>query len=198
MVEPSDLSHLDAIVLAGGDSRRMGADKATLAFGETSLVGAAVAVFQPVFRKVIVVTRDRSPLSGLDAEIVEDESHLHGPLVGVARGLSHSDAPWCFVAACDMPFLQVEVIKGMAGHLFDSDAVIPDIEGRLQTLHAFYSRSCLPIARELLAQGKSSMRALASNVRVTQLSESDFSGVPDGLRSFRDLDTMEEYRDALG
>jgi molybdopterin-guanine dinucleotide biosynthesis protein A len=197
MVESSDLSHLDAIVLAGGDSRRMGADKATLAFGDSTLVETAVGILQPVFRKVIVVTRDRSSLSGLDVEILEDDSQLQGPLVGVARGLNHSDAPWCFVAACDMPFLQVEVIKGMAGHLTECDAVIPEFQGRLQTLHAFYRSSCLPVAQELLAQGNSSVRALASNVRVTQLSESDFSSVPDGLKSFRDLDTMEEYRDAL-
>ena len=49
---------MDAIVLAGGGSRRMGAAKATLPFGDTSLVGTAVAALRPVFRQVLVVTRD--------------------------------------------------------------------------------------------------------------------------------------------
>jgi molybdopterin-guanine dinucleotide biosynthesis protein A len=199
MAELPELSQLDAIVLAGGDSKRMGADKATLAFGDTSLVGTAVAALQQIFRKVIVVTRNRALLPGLDADILEDESRLEGPLVGVTRGLSHSDAPWCFVAACDMPFLQVEVIQSMSGHLMDCDAVIPEYDGRLQTLHAFYqSGACLPIAEELLAQGTTSMRALASQCHVTKLSESDFSGISNARRSFKDLDTAEEYRDALG
>jgi molybdopterin-guanine dinucleotide biosynthesis protein A len=167
-----DISQLDAIVLAGGESRRMGVAKASLPFGETSL-------------------------AGLDVEILEDDLPLQGPLVGLARGLAHSKAPWCFVAACDMPFLQTEVIKSMAARLMDCDAVIPEYEGRLQTLHAFYSSACLPIAQGLLAEGNTSMRALASRCRVTKMSESDFDDIPGGLRSFRDLDIVEEYRDAL-
>ena len=197
MAELPDLSQFDAIILAGGNSRRMGADKASLPFGDSSLVGAAVDALRPVFRKVMGVTRDRRSLSGLVVEILEDDMPLQGPLVGLVRGLSNSQAPWCFVAACDMPFLQVEVINSMSGHLLDCDAVIPEYDGRLQTLHAFYSRSCLPIAEELLAQGNTSMRALVSHCRVTKLSESDFEHLPGGLKSFHDLDTQEEYKDAL-
>ncbi len=192
-----DISKLDAIVLAGGDSRRMGAVKAALPFGDTSLAGAAVAVLQPVFRQVLVVTRNKDLLPGIDAEVLEDAWPLQGPLVGLARGLAHSDADWCFVAACDMPFLQVGVIKEMAKHLTGCDAVIPEYDGRLQTLHAFYSQACLPIAQGLLEKGITSMRALVSGCRVTKLSQEHFVHIPDGMRSFRDLDTTEEYRAAI-
>ncbi len=197
MTESPDISKLDAIVLAGGDSKRMGAAKATLPFGDTSLVGAAVAALRPVFRRVLVVTRDKDSLPGLDVEVLEDEWPLQGPLAGLARGLAHSGADWCFVAACDMPFLQVAVIKEMAKHLTGCDAVVPEYNGRLQTLHAFYSRACLPIAQGLLEQGITSMRDLVSGCRVTKLSQDDFAHIPNGLRSFRDLDTTEEYRAAL-
>ena len=197
MGELPDISELDAVVLAGGDSRRMGADKATLPFRDTTLVGAVVAALRPVFRRVLVVTRDIDSLSGLDAEIIQDDRPLQGPLVGVTRGLVHSGAPWCFVAACDMPFLQLEVIKAMAAHLADCDAVVPKYDGRLQTLHAFYNRSCIPIAEELLDQKITAMRALISRCRVTELPQDSFLGVPGGLRSFRDLDTAMEYRAAL-
>lgn len=192
-----DISELDAVVLAGGVSSRMGAVKATLPFGDTTLVGAVVAALQPVFRRVLVVTRDIDSLTGLDAEIIQDDRRLQGPLVGVARGLAHSGAPWCFVAACDMPFLQLEVIKVMAAHLADCDAVVPEYDGRLQTLHAFYSSSCIPIAEELLDREVTSMRALVSQCRVTKLPQESFFGVPGGLRSFHDLDTPVEYREAL-
>ena len=115
----------------------------------------------------------------------------------MARGLAHSDAPWCFVAACDMPYLQAEVIREMAAHLVDCDAVVPEYNGRLQTLHAFYSSGCLPIAEGLLERGVTSMKALLSRCRVTKLSQDLFQGVPGGLRSFHDLDTIEEYEAAL-
>ncbi len=192
-----DISQLDAIVLAGGDSRRMGSPKSILPFGGTTLAGAAVQALLPLFRQVFVVTRDKAPLYGLDVEILEDGRPLHGPLVGLARGLSQSGAPWCFVAACDMPFLQAEVIRKMAAHLGDCDAVVPEYNGRLQTLHAFYSSSCLSIAEELLGQGITSMKALISRCRVTELTRDHFASVPDWVRSFRDLDTTEDYRAAL-
>ena len=118
MSQRPDISELDAIVLAGGNSRRMGSPKATLPFGATTLAGAVVAALQTVFRQVLVVTREQASLSdclsGFDVEILEDERPLQGPLVGVVRGLAHSDAPWCFVAGCDMPYLRVDVILRMA------------------------------------------------------------------------------------
>ena len=76
MSQRPDISGLDAIVLAGGDSRRMGSPKATLPFGGTTLAGAVVAALQPVFRQVLVVTWEPASLSdglsGFDVEILED------------------------------------------------------------------------------------------------------------------------------
>ena len=197
MSDLPDISELDAIVLAGGESRRMGSPKATLPFGGKTLVTVVVEALRPIFRQVLVVTRDAASLSGLpdcvDVKVLEDGRPLRGPLVGVARGLAYSDAPWCFVAACDMPYLQAEVIREMAAHLVDCDAVVPEYKGRLQTLHAFYSSGCLPIAEGLLGRGITSMKALLSSCRVIELSQDLFEHVPGGLRSFRDLDTSDEY-----
>lgn len=197
MTDPADLSRLDAIVLAGGGGRRMGAPKAMLPFGDTSLAGAVVEALQPIFRRVLVVARDKASLAGLDAEILEDGWPLQGPLVGLARGLSHTDAPWCFLAACDMPFLQADEIREMAAHLADCDAVVPECQSRLQSLHAFYERRCLVIAEDVLDQGATSMKALLSRCRVTELPQEHFGDMQNGIQSFRDLDTSEEYRAAL-
>ena len=196
-LQTPNISELDAFVLAGGDSRRMGLPKATLPMGGTSLVGVVVEALRPLFRQVIVVTRDKDALTGIDVEVLEDGYPLQGPLVGLVRGLSYSDAPWCFVAACDLPFLQPDVIREMVAHLGDCDAVVPEVNGRLQTLHPFYSSGCLPMAEELLAQGITSMKGLLSGCRVTELPQDRLSNIPGGLDSFRDLDTIEEYQAAL-
>jgi molybdopterin-guanine dinucleotide biosynthesis protein A len=142
------LSQFDAIVLAGGESRRMGAPKANLPFGDTSLIGAAVATFKLVFRQVFVVTRDKTSLLDLGVEIAEDEHPLQGPLVGEVRGL---DRQRCRVAACDMPYLSAALIQDMSANLGDCDALIPEINDRLQTLHAFYNKSCRPSRRSCSA-----------------------------------------------
>lgn len=148
------LSQFDAIVLAGGESRRMGTPKANLQFGDSSLIGAAVAAvaaLKPVFRQVFVVTRDKASLPDLGVEILEDDHPLQGPLVGVVCGLSPCNAGWCFIAACDMPFLSVAVIKSMATNLTDCDALIPEINGRLQTLTLSTAKAVCPSLRSCSA-----------------------------------------------
>ena len=191
------LPELDAVVLAGGDSRCMGSDKATLPFRGTTLVDAVAGVLAPMFRRVLVIAREPGLVTSANAEILTDDRPLHGPLVGLARGLAHSGAPWCFVTACDMPFVQPAVVLEMAAHLGDCDAVVPENGGRLQYLHAFYSQSCLPRAEALLEQGSTSLRALLSQCEVTQLDEDIFRHLPNAGQSFLDLDTTEEYRSAL-
>ena len=120
----------------------MGAPKANLPLGYISLIGAAVATLKLVFRQVFVVTRDKTSLLDLGVEIPEDE---HPLIVGWCG--AESDRQQCRVAACDMPYLSAALIQDMAANLGDCDALIPEINGRLQTLHAFYNKSCRPSRR---------------------------------------------------
>ena len=83
---------MDAIVLAGGDSRRMGFPKAFLTLGDTTLIETVISRLQPIFRRVLVVARDSKGLTDLDAVVLTDQRMERGPLVGVARGLAISDA----------------------------------------------------------------------------------------------------------
>ena len=192
--QPPDISQLDATVLAGGDIRRVGEPKSNLPFGDTSLIGTAVADLQPVFRNVLVVNRDENHLPNLGVEVLEDQLSLQGPLVGVARGLAQSDAPWCFVAVCDMPFLKIGV---RVPRLMDCDTVIPQHNNRLQTLHAFRYRQASACSGSDPQDWITSMREMVSRCRVTELPSEGFWGHVDGLSSPRDLDTTEDYQHAL-
>ncbi len=190
---PLALHDLDALVLAGGESSRMGGPKALLPIGNTTLLGATIGRLRPLFRRVLVVTRDRDALVGLDVEVLTDDRPERGPLVGLARGLAASDAPWCFVTGCDMPFLNPAVIGYMAQRLEGYEIVATSVKGRLQPLHAFYSHDCLPRARDLLDSGATSMLALLDCCHVHTISASELIVVDPELLSFRDVDTQEEY-----
>ena len=74
----------------------MGAPKAHLPFGNATLIETVVATLRPVFKTVYVVGRDRERLVDLGVTLLIDDRDEQGPLVGLARGLSASDAPWCF------------------------------------------------------------------------------------------------------
>ncbi len=93
-----------AIILAGGDSQRMGSDKANLLLGEQTLLQRVIATMQQVFPHVIVSVRQPRP--EIDLPQVCDEQSGGGPLAGLAAGLGHIATPWAFVVACDMPFVE--------------------------------------------------------------------------------------------
>ncbi|MBI2165045.1 MAG: molybdenum cofactor guanylyltransferase [Chloroflexi bacterium] len=189
---------LDALVLAGGEGKRMGSPKALLPFGNTTLIGAVLRVLRPIFRKVLVVCRDPAGLPRLGVDVLMDDRPQRGPLVGLARGLAASDASWCFAVGCDMPFLRLAVIQRMAGRLEGCDILVPHVMGRLQPLHAFYSRSCLAPARVLLDEGETSLQALLDRCRVRTMTAGDFLDVDTRLMSFLDVDTAEDYERAQG
>lgn len=197
MIGPPDLHDMDAIVLAGGQSVRMGVPKAHLPFGDSTLIETVVAALRPLFRTVYVVGRDHEPLADLAVTPLTDGRDDRGPLVGLARGLSASDAPWCFLVGCDMPFLSPQVIGRMASLLDDCDVLAASVEGHVQPLHAFYSTACLPAALRLLDEGDTSLRALLSASRVRCVDARGLVDVDAELDSFRDLDTAEEYDAAL-
>ena len=197
VTDQPELRGMDAIVLAGGQSARMGVPKAHLPFRDSTLIETVIAILRPVFRTVYLVGRERDRLSGLDATLLIDDRDDGGPLVGLARGLSASDAPWCFAVGCDMPFLSPRVIGRMADAIEDCDVLAASVEGHVQPLHAFYSTACLPAALRLLDEGNTSLRALLNASRVRSVDARGFVDVDPELDSFRDLDTAEEYNAAL-
>ncbi|MCH7705456.1 MAG: molybdenum cofactor guanylyltransferase [Chloroflexi bacterium] len=193
------LDQLDALVLAGGRSARMGTPKAALPWGATTVIGTTIATLQPLFRRVLVVAREEYDLApqvrDMDVRLLHDARPERGPLVGLAVGLAASDTPWCFVAGCDMPLLRPEVIARMARELDSGgDIVAARVGSRIQPLHAFYSAGCLSRAEALLESGVTSLRGLFSICHVRTVAGEIFADIDPALLSFMDLDTVKDYR----
>ena len=189
-----------AIILAGGDSKRMGRDKAELQLGGQTLLRRVIATMQQLFPEVIVSVRQPRP--EIDLPQVCDEQagkglQGGGPLAGLAAGLGRIATPWAFLVACDMPFIEPAMIALLAGHRSGYQAVVPVVQGHQQTLAAFYAADCLAALRAHLAGGgKNSLHALLENLRVRYVDESELLPADPALRSFRDLDTPEDIETA--
>jgi molybdopterin-guanine dinucleotide biosynthesis protein A len=112
-----------AIILAGGDSQRMGSDKANLLLGEQTLLRRVIAAMRQVFPHVIISVRQ--PRSEIDLPQVCDEQSGGGPLAGLAAGLGHIATPWAFVVACDMPFVEPAMVELLAGYRSKPPSVPP-------------------------------------------------------------------------
>jgi len=159
---------LAAVVLAGGESRRMGRDKATMAHparpGITMLehtVAVVAARCQPVF----VIAAAGQALPEVPAVVLRDEAPGRGPLCATGRGLRAAAAAGCnraFVVAVDMPGLSGDLIDLVTSGPAD-DVVLP-WDGRDHYLAGVYRTSLADRIDEVLATGARSMRALTDTV----------------------------------
>ncbi len=185
-----------ALILAGGDSRRMGQDKAALMLNRSALLEGITAKMQSVFPGVIVSVRQMR--AGLGVPQVCDESLASGPLAGLAAGLEHVATPWVFAVACDMPFVEPAVIEFLAAQRAGYQAVVPCAHGFPQPLAAFYAVSCLGVVQDILSgNDKHSLRTLLERLQVRYVSEEQISTVDPELRSFFDLDTPQDVAKAM-
>lgn len=158
------------IVLAGGASRRMGRDKATLMVGGQTLVERVVATVGTRCAPVFVVAAPGQALPALPAQILRDEVRGVGPLLATALGLRVAAAAGlehAFVCAVDMPYLTAQVIDELkeaattAGPTSKADVVLP-WDGRDHYLAGVYRTALASRADELVAAGERSMRALVN------------------------------------
>ena len=185
-----------ALILAGGDSRRMGQDKAALVLDGKTLLQSVTDTMQTIFPKVIVSVRQVR--DGLDIPQVCDAQMDSGPLAGLAAGMEGAATPWIFAVACDMPFITPAVIEYLAGQRADCQAVVPLVHGYPQPLAAFYASSCLDEVQDIFdGNGKHSMCALLERLRVCYVGEEQMLAVDPQLRSFFDLDTPQDVAIAM-
>src|SRR5512136_1448034 len=143
------------VILAGGKSRRMGRDKGQLMLQGETLTARAVRTLSALTDDVILVTNTPEPFKGLSARLTGDVIPGGGALSGIHAGLTAARHEWTLVVACDMPFLNLELLRYMAGLATgpSAAAVVPRWQGELETLHTFYSRQCLAVIEPILHRG---------------------------------------------
>jgi molybdopterin-guanine dinucleotide biosynthesis protein A len=159
---------LAAVILAGGASRRMGRDKASLSFEGTTLIERTVSTLSPRCSPLFVIAAPGQSLPGIVADVLRDEVRGVGPLLATGRGLrAAADAglEWAFVCAVDMPLLDADLIDVLMGPAvrLGADVVLP-WDGRDHYLAGVYRTSLADRVDELVAAGERSMRALVNRV----------------------------------
>lgn len=157
----TDRNDRAVIVLCGGQSRRMGRDKASLPFAESTMLAKVVSVAQQLAPRVLIVKAGGQKLPEIPSKVtvVDDQFPDEGPLRGIVTGLTAlpSNVKRMMVLGCDMPLIEAEVLDPLFDQLKDFDAVIPEVEGRAQPLAAVYQAWVLPILQKSLDSGNRKM-----------------------------------------
>jgi molybdenum cofactor guanylyltransferase len=189
------------VVLAGGRSRRMGADKAALLIEGEPLLRRVVGRLRPALPAVLVVgPPELAPLVP-GVRVVPDTRPGMGPLAGLEAALAAIETPRAFVVACDMPFVAPALIRAMADYAAanapDADAVVLRSGEDVEPLHSVYSTACLPVVTELLDAGTRSLHDLLARLRVAEFPTAEATRLdPSGLSAFN-ANTPSEWERAL-
>ena len=192
-----------AVVLCGGQSRRMGQPKAWLPFGPERMLQRVVRLVGEAARPIVVVAAPDQELPPLPdwASIARDPVSGRGPLQGLAAGLAAlpESVELAYATATDVPFLQPAWIHRLVDLMGDHDLAIPFIEGYHHPLAALYRRATvLPAIEALLAADRLRPFFLIESVRTLVVGPEELRDADPDLRTLRNLNTPEDYRRGPG
>lgn len=198
-----DETRRGAIVLCGGQSRRMGRDKASLPFGPELMLQRVVRIVSEVvdFESIVVVAADGQTLPVLPAAVVvaRDQRADRGPLEGLAAGLRcmPKNVEAVYVTSCDVPLLKSQFICEMFNRLGAADIAVPHDGKFHHPLSAVYRANVFPTLQNLLANDCLRMGSLLDKVETIEVDVESLRAIDLTLSSLLNCNRPEDYDAAL-
>jgi molybdenum cofactor guanylyltransferase len=186
---------MTGIILAGGKANRMGGiNKAFIEVGGERLIDRTMRIYRALFGEIIISTN--SPLEYLefDARIVADIYRGKGPLGGIQAGLLHATCEYAFVSACDMPHLSEAFIGHMIAQADDHDLVVPVTANGFESLHAIYSRRCLPVIESQIERNELKVALLFRKFKTREVHSDEIRRFDPEERLFANLNRPDDLK----
>lgn len=154
--------NLSAVILAGGESRRMGQDKAWVEAGGQSLLARACSTVRASgIEEIFISGRPGTDYSRLGCPVLFDRESGCGPVAGIERALEATAAPLLLVLAVDLPHMTAALLRWLAAHCDALTGAVPKLKGQLEPLAAIYPRRCRFVALDCLLKGRLAARDFA-------------------------------------
>lgn len=197
---------IEAFILIGGRSSRMGRDKALLKLGGVTLAERAVNTVRALLPKhIYLVARDENQFASEDLPknipVIYDQYKDRGAYSGLHAALKQAQGEWIFVLACDLPFVSVDLLKFMAGMIDGTfEAIISEAsDGRVQPLCAFYKVDpCLKIIEKMINADEKlpPLRVIFEKINTRFIKFDEISALPDSQNFFFNLNSPEDKEKA--
>ena len=189
-----------SIVLAGGKNLRLGRSKALETICGQSLIERVIERLGQLTDEILVVTSQEHPdlpVAG-GAKILVDLYPDKGPLGGIYTGLLEARSSHGIVVACDMPFLNIELLRYMIGLVDEFDAVVPRLgEGMAEPLHAIYAKSCRDKMKIRLERNQLGVHSFLNMVRVRYVERDECERLDPQLLSFFNINYQSDLERAV-
>jgi molybdopterin-guanine dinucleotide biosynthesis protein A len=181
------------VIQAGGKSTRMGGrPKALMELGGRRIIDRVAEVLHAVTDYLLIVTNTPDAYASLGLPMVPDVFPDHGSLGGIYSGLRAAPGDAAFTVACDMPFLMPEVARLVIDRASLADVVLPMSDGRFETLHACYAKSCLGPIEQRLREGRLKIAGFFDEVHVLAIPEEEVARYRRPDLIFMNVNTPEE------
>lgn len=182
---------------AGGKSSRMGSDKSFVdLLGQPMIEHILARVSSLGQAETILITNKPAEYAHLGLPLYTDVLPDKGSLGGIYTALHHSASDYTLVIACDMPFINPDLLRYMVGLVDTADAsydvIVPRVEGYPEGLHAIYRKTCLPFIRERLDADRLKIIGFYDSVRVRYIDEPEYLPLDPRKLSFLNINTPEE------
>lgn len=134
---------ISAFILAGGQSTRMGTDKATVMFDGKPMVEHVWDALSPLFKRITLVSNHVSH-QAIGLPIIKDAYDHIGPLGGIIAGLRESETDLNLFIGCDMPMVRPAILDFLIAVSKENEHLLPSFQGKTETLCSILSKSALP------------------------------------------------------
>ncbi len=190
------IDRVEAFILAGGQSRRMGAPKALLEVGGRPIIARVADVLRGLFDSIGIVTDRPEEVAFLGLATIPDIYHGKGPLGGLNAALEASKERTIFLVSADLPFLDPDLISSLFAFHSNVDITIPSSADGIHPLCGFYERSLRDHTEHSIEEARLSMQGLIREVRSRIVSPDELAGF-DLRRILFNVNTPEELEEAL-
>jgi molybdopterin-guanine dinucleotide biosynthesis protein A len=186
---------ITGVILAGGASRRMGLNKAFLELNECPVIEVVAKRLRQIADEIIIATNDVELFAPYADRAVPDVYAGVGTLGGIHAGLTAASHDLAVIVGCDMPFLNVAILRRLVRWADGYDVVLLKQELGLEPLHAVYRKSCLPEIEKIIRNGQRRVQAFFGAVDVRYVVPSEIADLDKDLVSFFNINTPDQWRE---
>lgn len=183
-------------VMAGGKSSRMGVDKAFVPFRGRPMIEVVLEKLAGLGRETLLITNKPHEFAHLELPMFTDVIPDCGPLGGIYTAVHHAAHPHTLVVACDMPWLNRELLAYMLSLRKEADIIVPRWTQFPEPLHAIYNKACLPPIKAQLEAGRFKIIRFYNQVRVRFIDKPEIETWDGDGRSFANINTPQDLEDA--
>lgn len=174
------------IILAGGQSSRMGADKSFLRIDENFIISKLVELVKPLFNDLIIIANNLKAYSNINVKVFEDVYRDCGPLGGIHSGLLNSNTNKNFIISCDMPLMDRSVLEYICSFDWDGEILVPKVDEKIHPLCGLYSKNLTQQLEHLLD---------ASKVENNSANLSVYSFIKKNIHRFIEMKKWSNFRE---